>query len=51
MQSGVVQAPHHGDALVERLACNETRGPESHPVSLHETLQSIALGCTEDRGS
>ena len=51
MQPGVVQPSQNGDALVERLACDEARGAEAHPVAVDETAQQAAVGSAQDRGS
>ena len=51
VQPGVVQPSQDGDALVERLACDEARGAEAHPVAVHETAQQAALGRPQDRRS
>ena len=44
----LVQTAQNGDALVERLACDEARRPEAHPVAAHEALDAAAVGRGED---
>jgi hypothetical protein len=51
VESGLVQAVQHGDALVERLAGDEARGSEAHPVSADDALERRAVGRPEDCGS
>jgi len=45
----VVQAPEHGDALVERLAGDETSRAEPHAVPTDERLDAPAVRGREDR--
>ena len=51
VEARVVESSKRHDALVERLARDEARGPDAHPVPLDEALQALAVRCAEDRGS
>ena len=49
MQAGVVQAPQHRHALVERLPGDEACRTESHAVVLDDVLEPAARSRAEDR--
>jgi hypothetical protein len=49
VETGVVQAPEHHDALVERLPRDEARRAEPHPVAVDHPPQPGAVGRAEDR--
>ena len=48
-QALVVEPAEHDDRLVERLARDEPRGAEPHPVPAHDALEPRALRGREDR--
>ena len=48
VQPGLVQAAEDGDALVERLARDEPRRAEPHPVAVDDLAQAPAVGRAED---
>src|SRR5581483_12321943 len=48
-QALLVEPPEHGDELLERLAGDETRRAEPHPVLADEVVEPRAVGEREDR--